>query len=44
MVFIGIQYPKYSNEWYIIFEWHMWMFIFNTPKLHHNNCMDLIKM
>jgi hypothetical protein len=34
MIFIRIQYPKYSNKWNFFFEWHTWMFMFNTQKSH----------
>jgi hypothetical protein len=34
MMFVCISYLKYLNELDIIFEWHTWMFMFNTQKLH----------
>jgi hypothetical protein len=34
MIFVYIPYIKYSNEWDIVFEWHTWMFMFNTQKSH----------
>jgi hypothetical protein len=35
MIFVRIQYLRYSNGWDIIFEWHTWMVMFNTKKLHN---------
>jgi hypothetical protein len=35
MIFIHIQYLKYLNTRDIIFEWHTWMFMFNTQKSHN---------
>jgi hypothetical protein len=32
MIFVCIQYFKYLNKWNIIFEWHIWMFKFNTQN------------
>jgi hypothetical protein len=29
-IFLYIQYLLYSSRWNIIFEWHTWIFIFNT--------------
>jgi hypothetical protein len=34
MIFLRIQYFKYLNGWNIFFEWHTWMFMFNTQKSH----------
>jgi hypothetical protein len=35
IIFVNIQYFKYLNRWDIIFEWHTWMFMFNTQKSHN---------
>jgi hypothetical protein len=32
MIFIDIQYLKYSNGQNTIFEWHTWMSMFNTQN------------
>jgi hypothetical protein len=32
---VCIQYFKYQNISNIFFEWHTWMFMFNTLKLHN---------
>jgi hypothetical protein len=34
MIFVGIQYFKYSNGWNIVFEWHTWMCMFNIQSSH----------
>ncbi len=34
IIFVCIQYFKYSNIWNINFKCHTWMFMFNTKKLH----------
>jgi hypothetical protein len=35
MIFVSIQYLKYSNGWDIAFDWHPWMFMCNTQKSHN---------
>jgi hypothetical protein len=35
MIFVHIQYLKCSNRGNIVFEWHTWMFMFNTQKSHN---------
>ncbi len=39
MILVRIQYLKYSNRWDIVFEWHMWMFMFK-----HKNRIILCKI
>jgi hypothetical protein len=35
MIFVCNQYLQNSNIWNIVFEWHTWMFMFNSQKLHN---------
>jgi hypothetical protein len=35
MIFVRIQYLGYSNGLDIVFEWDMWMFMFDTQKSHN---------